>query len=459
MSNTLADGLSSIAKEIGLDVSAENVLSETELTTVNTIRSVYPDVLDQYSDEAVLAAHSYWKMSDDKNNKDTFPEWVETAAKEINAANERKAEAEAQAQYEAAMTVTNDEEAFSVPDDDALDTEKLTNYLIQEGDAVETEPTLDAELDEATMADFIADDSKAEIQVISSNQSGLIGTPPAPDNILDDLTPRQLLGLATDQLRKRRTDELTTIIGTLLSGIYGLQVSTESDVLVSIAENAKLVDFLISQYRLLGINPSITRITSSMQVESGRLEFTNRRGSRFTLGEIELGHVAAFAEIKTLLESKAKLAVLTATNDKLKGDITSLTQKLERQTKMTQEAEQRLDASRLVPKATPLLDSNGNGEVYVRWYITVKKNEKEQQISFYLTVEEGATPNDKGVYKTALIRRTKLREQALRFPSEEAARAMVERIIKNGKNLDVSSKVSVAKLQSAKIVRMMEIES
>lgn len=401
----------------------EEAFSKDESAIIERMRTLCSSELDGYNDRAILAAHEYWYMSEDNGKPETFIDWVKNVSPTVAAQ----------------------------PKDYATQQEEASQIIVDE-----EETRTEAEV-EAANRDFDFNNPVNFLAEGEGPKTLFRMTPEEQQEALDDLSPRRLLSVATDVLRERRTAEITNILSTFLGKIHGLQVTTESDVLVCIAENARLVDFLVSLYGLLDIQPKVTKVTEDMRVETGNLRFIPKKGVRFTLSEIELGHIAAFVKVKELLESQEKLVSQTAVNEKLRSDLTSAQQQLTHKREQLEIAEKKLEDELQKPKAKPFLNRDGVEEVYVQWSYPGKKTSK--MLSFYLSVVEGATPNEKGIYKTALFARTKYQSEAVLFPSVEVAKAAIARIIRNEKHIDPASKVEPFRLKTAKILRRMEVEA
>jgi hypothetical protein len=276
---------------------------------------------------------------------------------------------------------------------------------------------------------------------------------------LEDFTPRQQLSVLTDILRQRRTEELTKMIAELLGNVSRMQITTETDTVVIVTENARLTDYVLAIFRLLDLAPILAKLDrQTLVVQDMRIDF-NRKNPRFSLAELEAGMISSFKKIHDLRNEAGLVLGLRRQLEARAADIQNLNAKLELATKAKDAAEARCIALESAPKPTPLVNEKGQQFVQVRWTVNIEKEgQPSKSTLFYLCVEDGAQPNEKGVYKTAAFRRTKDRQKALSFANEQEARATIARVIKNEKHIDRTSKVTVRALNSAKVVRLMELE-
>jgi hypothetical protein len=435
------DQLKAAAAKMGLTVDPTDntnpqTLDAQNASIVSNLRTVHGDAISAYSDNQILSTYADWSMSEDFNSPaDNFLSWL---------TDRYNPSAEADA-HDIVMAAIAEAEADGETAEDVLQ-EDMRREAMRDGGVL------------GAMSHTVrSTDQSAETG--RSHPVDPLDINPEPMT-LEDFTPRQHLSVLTDLLRARRSDELMQMIADLLGSVTRMQLTTETDAIVVVAENAKLTDFVLATFRLLDLAPLVMKLDrQTLMAEHVRIDF-NRKTSRFSLTELETGMISAFKAIHDLQATAGTVPNLRKQLDARAADLQRVSAQLEKVLTEKEAANNRAALLEAAPKPLPVVNSEGKHFVQVRWTVNLaKEGETPNPTLFYLTLEDGAVPNSKGLFKTASFRRTKDRQKAMTFDSMDAARSVIARILKNAEHLDKKSKVTVRALNSAKVVQLMELEN
>jgi len=433
------------------------------LNIVRNVKEYYGDKISGFTDGQIVEAYSEWQLSEDFENKDSFPGYLNDKFGEDNDNDGLGSDSEDNDDDSESDSDDSDDSDDDSDDSDGSDSDDGGDSAGASGNG-DGELVDDAEDSESDDAEFVIGEDAEKMSDDSTNSKLVVDEANSESDMLpadriaaaqEVLTNKQWFSLLVDSLREQGEEAVKAEFTSIMERLFKLNTQTESGILASIGEATRVRDMLFGLFTALGVEIPRTHVAPTMVKVGDREIVVSQRNGRYLMRELEAATISAASKINSIMRveaeaqaSKAKLANAMAEIEKLKNNAAALIEQDKAMTARALAAEAR-------PIAAPLL-YEGTMPVYVICWMVKSSKDENLYVPMYLTVAaDVAEPNEKGHYPIASYRRTNGFNTALMFASVEKAQETLARLLKNFAKVPKEAKLKEASLRKAQILQIM----